>query len=123
MPTTWYIAYDVNGSDYFSRGDINKALHTLNLALASRGITTFRGPNAKNYRYKRLHMGVSSATEEFQHALTQALSGLEGVRNLVDGIIIHCKGRKQHDERLIKFCERMQEIGLNVKNECQELPI
>ena len=34
-------------------------------------------------------MGVSSATEEFQHALTQALSGLEGVRNLVDDMAIY----------------------------------
>ena len=73
---TCEIAYDVNESDQFSRSDINKAdkviSHILILALSFRGITT---SEVQMLRTTSIKYNTSSATEEFQFAFTQALSG------------------------------------------------
>ncbi len=107
-PTTEEIAYDLNGSTVFSRIDLNKAFHQLELDEGSRDITTFvthRG----FYRFRRLHMGVASASQEFGHVLQhKVLSGLEGVRNIADDIIVYGKTREEHDTLL----ERMRKCGL-----------
>jgi len=87
-PTLKEIMYDLNGATHFSLIDLNKAFHQIVLDERSRDITaisTHRG----QYRFKRLHMGVSSASEIFQDALQQrVLYGLKGVKNLADDILI-----------------------------------
>ncbi len=111
-PTTEEIAYDLNGATVFSRIDLNKAFHQLELDEGSRDITTFvthRG----FYRFRRLHMGVESASHEFGHVLQhKVLSGLEGVRNIADDIIVYGKTREEHDKRLVALLERMRKCGL-----------
>ena len=57
-------------------------------------------------------MGVSSASEEFQHALQGALMDLVGVRNLADDIIVLGMNKKEHDKQLKKLCERLKACGL-----------
>jgi hypothetical protein len=58
----------------------------------SRNITTFT-THVGLRRYKRLSFGVSSAAEIFQNTLSNALEGLDGVRNISDDIIVF--GRNQ----------------------------
>ena len=63
-PTTTEIAYDLNGATIFSKIDMVKAFHQLELDEGSREITTFTTHRGL-FRYKRLHMGVNCATEIF----------------------------------------------------------
>jgi len=51
----------------------------------------------------------ASAPEIYQHAIQQALHGCEGIRNISDDIILHAKDDQQHDERLEKLLERLQQ--------------
>lgn len=86
MPTLDEIAYDLNGAVMFSKIDLNKAFHQLELDDESRDITTVT-THLGYFRFKRLHMGVSTAPELFQHVMQyKVLGGLEGVRNLADDI-------------------------------------
>ena len=111
-PTTEQIAYDMNGAKVISRIDLNKAYHQLLMEEESRDITTFITHKGL-FRFKRLNMGVCSASETFQHVIqTQVLNGLKGVRNLADDIIVFGKDQAEHDERLYKLCERLKLHGL-----------
>ena len=59
------LIYTVNGAVKFSKLDIRKAFHQLKIAKESRqhtAITTDCGL----FRYKKLHMGISSASEKFR---------------------------------------------------------
>ena len=56
-------------------------------------------------------MGISSLPEVFSREMAGILEGLEGVKNLMDDIIVFGCDKSQHDERLKKCLERLQENG------------
>ncbi|CAB3987363.1 Hypothetical predicted protein [Paramuricea clavata] len=66
---------EVNGAKFFSKIDLKQAYHQLELHPDSRFITTFS-----------THEGLF---RDIQNVLQQNLSDIRGVKNLVDGIIIH----------------------------------
>lgn len=72
-------------------------------------------------QFKRLHMGVCSASEIFHSAIQNiVLRGMEGTRNLADNIIVWGLSKEEHDKRLAKLCERLRECGLTVsRDNCQ----
>jgi len=61
--------------------------------------------------------GISSAPELYQHTIQQVLEGCEGAHNIHDDIIIHGRTVKEHDVRLRKTCERIQEKGLTLNRD------
>ena len=61
--------------------------------------------------------GITSVPEIYQHAIQQALHGCDGLRNISDDIILHAKDDQQHDERLEKLLERLQQRGLTLNSE------
>ena len=62
--------------------------------------------------------GIAPASQIFQKRLEQALSGLEGVRNIHDDIIVWGGGKtteeaiNSHDRRLQQLLERCEQRGL-----------
>ncbi|KAJ8366663.1 hypothetical protein AAFF_G00345590 [Aldrovandia affinis] len=91
----------------------------LELSPESRGITTFAVHNGV-YRYKRLIFGVSSASEQYQHEVANALAGIEGVENISDDIIVHAQDQDTHDKRLHAVLTRLMERGLTLNpDKCQ----
>ena len=115
IPTVDEVLQDMTQSSVFSKVDLKWGYHQLELSEESRDITTFT-THAGLYRYKRLMFGVTSAPEIYQHAIQQALHGCEGVRNISDDIILHGKDDQQHDERLEKLLERLQQRGLTLNS-------
>lgn len=72
------------------------------------------------YRYKRLIFGVSSASEQYQHEIANALAGIEGVENISDDIIVNAGDQEMHDQRLHAVIKRLREWGLTLNSEkCQ----
>jgi hypothetical protein len=55
----------------------------------------------------------------YQRVIQQALQGLEGMRNIFDDIIVHVYGTltEEHDQRLEKLLDRIQELGLTLNKE------
>jgi len=58
--------------------------------------------------------GVSSASVLYQHEISTALAGIEGVDNISDNIIVHGPDQKTHDQRLLKTMERLRQHGLTL---------
>jgi hypothetical protein len=93
--------------------DLRNGYHQLELSEDSRNITTFT-THVGLRRYKRLRFGVSSAAEIFQNTLSNALEGLDGVRNISDDIIVFGRNQEGHDKRLCKLFERLKERNLTL---------
>ncbi|KAJ8363309.1 hypothetical protein SKAU_G00121400 [Synaphobranchus kaupii] len=119
IPTVDEILQGMNGSTVFSKLDLKWGYHQLELTPESRGITTFAVHNGV-YQYKRLIFGVSSASEQYQHEVANALTGIEGVENISDDIIVHAHDQETHDRHLHVVLTRLTERGLTLNpDKCQ----
>ena len=75
MPTFDELIHDLNGCTVFTKLDLSSAYNQLSLSPESRYITTL-STHMGVYRYCRLNYGVNVASEIFQSAIEQILSGL-----------------------------------------------
>ncbi|CAB4008646.1 hypothetical protein BSL78_21779 [Paramuricea clavata] len=112
-PTIDDLIHDLNGATVFSKLDLNSGYHQLELAPESRYITTFSTHKGLR-RYTRLNFGTSSAAEVFQNAIQQVLSGIDGVRNVSDDIIIFGRDQAAHDKALHAVFERLRSKNLTL---------
>ena len=109
----------MNGSTVFSKIALKWGFHQLELEEDSKKITTFVTHKGL-YRYKRLMFGISSAPEIYQHVIQQVLKGCEGTANIADAIIVHGRDMDDHDRKLTRVLEYLQERGLTRNREkCQ----
>ena len=96
----------------FSVFDIKDAFQSIELTHESSLLTTMHTPWGR-YRWTRLPFGVSSAPEEFQRRLHDALCGLDGVVNIADDILVVGKGEsladatRDHDNTVINLLNRL----------------
>jgi len=116
MPTFDELLLEMNGSTVFSKLDLKMGYHQLLLKPESREITTFATHHGV-WRYKRLMFGISSAPETYQNVIQQTLSCLPGVVNMSDDIVVHAATKAEHDVRLNKVFQRLQESGLTLNKE------
>ena len=93
------IIYMVNGATIFSKLDIVKAFHQLQLAKESRHLTTIVTHKGL-YRYKRLHMGISCASEIFTEAIRVILAGIPNQLNMTDDVLVYGRTQEEHDAAL-----------------------
>ena len=109
------LLHNMNGSKVFSKLDLKWGYHQLEPCPESRQITTFVTHKGL-YSYKRILFGVSSASEQYQHEISTALAGIEGVDNISDDIIVHGPDQTTHDQRLHKTMQRLRQhcLTLNV---------
>ena len=64
--------------------------------------------------------GISSAPEIYQHVIQQILARCEGAANISDDIIVHGWGTADHDRKLAKVLEYLQERELTLnQGKCQ----
>ena len=106
----------MSGAVVFSKLDLKAGYHQIVLEENSRNITTFCTHKGL-FRYKRLPVGLSCASEVFQNAIQQALQGLNGVRNIADDIIVWGKTQAQHDKNLEALLQRLviKKLTLNLE--------
>ena len=112
-PTIDEIVTDLNGAKWFSKIYLNSGYHQLELDEASRYITTF-STHVGLRRYRRLNFGISSAAEVFQEAIRETLSGLVGVLNVSDDILIYSATLEEHHARLRATLQRLSDNGLTL---------
>lgn len=118
-PTLEDLVNDLNGATVFSKLDMNSAYHQLELEEDSRSLTTF-STHVGLRRYKRLIFGVNCAAEIFQDALSTALHGINGVKNVWDDIIVFGSTQEEHDNNLRKTLDRLRERGITLnKKKCK----
>jgi len=115
-PTVDDIISDLNGDTVFTKLDLNQGYNQLELAPESRYITTFSSHKGLR-RFKRLSFGISSAAEIFQNAIRESLSGLTGVINISDDVLVHGKTQQEHDENLRRTFQRLREQNLTLNRD------
>lgn len=118
-PTIDELVADINGAAWFSKVDLSSGYHQLELEESSRYITAF-STHVGLRRFQRLSFGISSAAEVFQEAIRNTLSGLEGMVNVSDDILIFSKSLEDHHHHLRAALRRLAESGLTLhKAKCQ----
>ena len=110
------ILQELNGATAFSKLDLMFGFHQVELEPESRNITTF-ATHVGLFRYKRLMFGISCALDMYQHCIRMALDGCEGQRNISDDIIVYGTTKQEHDERLRKVLDRLNQKGLKLNKE------
>ena len=101
IPTIYELLIDMNGVTVFSKLDLKWGFHQIELDTESRDLTTFV-TNEGLFRYKGLLFRVNCAPEIYQHTLQKVLHDCEGVRVIVDDIIVFGSNVKEHDVNLKK---------------------
>jgi predicted aspartyl protease len=101
----------------FSSMDANMGYYARVLSEESRKYTAFCLPFGK-FQYKRLPMGISTAPDEYQAAMTRILGDLsEFVIVYLDDILVFSNTMEEHLSHLRAVFERLQEydVTLNAK--------
>ncbi|XP_038106874.1 uncharacterized protein K02A2.6-like [Culex quinquefasciatus] len=115
LPTFDSIVPHLHNCKWFSKIDLNKAFHQVELAEDSREITTFAAHNGY-FRYKRLMFGLSCASEVFQGIIERMLTGLPGVKAFIDDILVFAATKKEHDEILRAVLDRLKSCGVTINS-------
>ena len=111
LPTIDDILPNLVNAKVFSVVDASNGFWQVELDEPSSYLTTFATPFGR-YRWKRLPFGISSAPEEYQRRMQEALEGLEGIAICADDIIIYGCGNNyeqaehDHDKKLRKLFQR-----------------
>ena len=66
------------------------------------------------YVFNVLAMGLCNMGDLFESALRDLLSGLPGVKNIADDILVFGSTQEEHDANVIRFLERCLEIDLHL---------
>ena len=98
----------------FSKLGLRHGYHQILQVPESGYLTTF-GTHKGLHRRARVKYGTSAASEVFQHAINQALAGVEGVINISDDILIFGTTQAAHDKAPRMVFERLRETGLTLK--------
>ena len=116
MPTIDDLVADLNGATVFSKLDLSSGYHQLELEPESRHITTF-STHVGLRRYKCLMFGINAASEIFQNAIEEILTGLPGCKNTSDDIIVFGTTTEEHDQNLYGVLTRLQQHDVRLNKE------
>lgn len=120
LPTFDDIIPHLHNCKFFSKIDLNKAFHQIELAEESRAITTFAAHNGY-FRYKRLTFGMNCASEVFQNIIERVLAGIKGVKVFIDDMLVFGKTKEDHDRALQAVLNRLNEYGITINEQKCEI--
>ena len=106
----------------FSVCDLQNGFWHISLDEESNYLTTFATP-FRRYRWLRMPFGISPAPEIFQSRLEVALSGLDGVKAIVDDLLVYGEGEtmeqavEQHNARLLALLQQCRKKGIRLQLE------
>ncbi|XP_063955009.1 uncharacterized protein K02A2.6-like [Lytechinus pictus] len=113
MKTVEEVVAGMPNAKVFSTLDANCGYWQVKLDLETSKLCTFNTPYGR-YRYTRMPFGVNAAPEIFQRKMNKMLEGLEGVEVIMDDILVWGATKKEHDKRLERVLQRVQERNLKL---------
>jgi hypothetical protein len=126
IPTIEDVLPKLEKAKCFSLLDAKDGFLQIELSQRSRLLTTFWTPIGR-YCWNRMPFGLSSAPEEFQRRLHQALDGLTGIEVIADDILVYgCgdsteEGAADHDRNLLALMERLKDRGIKINKDKMKL--
>ena len=119
VPTLEELLESFRGCTLFSKVDLVKGYHQIELCPESRKITTFI-THTGIYRYRRLVQGANSALEEYQHVIGDLFKSQDRISNIVDDILIGGVNEEDHDKNLNNCMQILQDNHLTVnESKCE----
>merc|ERR1712243_137389 len=119
VPTLEELLESFRGCTVFSKVDLVKGYHQIELYPESRKITTFI-THTGIYRYRRLVQGANSALEEYQHIIGDLFKSQNRISNIVDDILIGGVDEEDHDKYANNCLKILQENHLTVnESKCE----
>ena len=120
------ISHQLKDAKCFSVFDAIKGFFHLPLSAKSRLLTAMLMAEGV-YVFNVLAMGLCNAGDLFESTLRDLLSGLPGIKNIADDILVFGSTQEEHDANVIRFLERCLEINLplnpdKVKISCKSVP-
>ena len=107
FPSTQEVLSGIDpGSKVFAKLDATQGYHQVPLDEESSKLTTFLLPSGR-FRFLRAPMGLSCSSDEFCRRSDKIIEGLQGVRKLVDDILVQApdiKTLKVRIDELLKRC-------------------
>ena len=103
----------------FSVCDLRSGFWHISLDEESSFLTTFATPFGR-YRWLRMPFAIAPALEIFQNRLEAALSGLVGVKAIVDDLLVFGEGEtveKAIEQYTARLLERCREKGIQLQSE------
>ena len=101
----------LKGATIFSKTDLKWGYHQIVLRSDSHNITAFQD-NSGLYCFKWLLFGITSASEQYNHVITNLFSVCPGVASIFDDIIVFGKDKSEHDKNLDLFFKTLIQNGL-----------
>ncbi len=99
LPVPEDLFQQTQGSKFFSKLDLVKAFHNIELHPDSRTLTTTLTPLGLR-QYRRLPLGLIDSGAVCQKLVYETLADLEGVAVYIDDILIYSETVEQHDSLL-----------------------
>jgi transposase InsO family protein len=119
LPNLDDISPKLCGATLFSKLDASSGFHQLPLEEASWCLTTFITPFGR-FCFKFVPFGITSAPEIFQRRMSELLSDVDGAETIMDDILIYGRTVEEHDERLERTLQKVQEAGLKLnRDKCE----
>ena len=109
----------LNGATAFSKLDLRSGYHQLSLAPENRYVTivaTHKGLR----RCTRLNFSTNSASETFQHIISEQIGDIPGSINISDDIIVFGRTKQAHNQALHAVLRRFADAGLTGKVRAQQ---
>ena len=116
LPSVEETLAQLNGAKVFSKLDANSGFWQIRLSEKSALLTTFITPMGR-FCFKRLPFGITSAPEFYQKQMSHILSGLPGVANMMDDILVFGQSQEEHDHRLELALDRINKAGITLNSE------
>ncbi|KAL0157149.1 hypothetical protein M9458_048395, partial [Cirrhinus mrigala] len=109
------------GSKWFSVLDLRSGYYQIAMAEEDKEKTAFICPLGF-FQFERMPQGVTGAPATFQRLMERAMGDMHLLEAIVylDDIIVFGQTLEQHEERLLKVLDRLEECGLKVSiDKCQ----
>lgn len=111
----------MTGSRWFSVLDLRNGYYQIGMAEQDKEKTAFICPLGF-FQFERMPQGITGAPATFQRLMEKAVGDMNLLQCLVylDDLIVFGRTLEEHEERLLKVLDRLQEYGLKVSiNKCQ----
>lgn len=111
----------LSGSKWFSVLDLRSGYYQIEMAAEDKEKTAFICPLGF-YQFERMPQGISGAPATFQRLMERAVGDMHLLQVIVylDDLIVFGRTLEEHEERLMKVLDRLEEFGLKVSvDKCQ----
>ena len=111
----------LSGSCWFSVLDLRSGYYQIPMSAEDQEKTAFICPLGF-YEFQRMPQGITGAPATFQRLMERAVGDMHLLQVIVylDDIIVFGKTLEEHEERLLKVLDRLEECGLKVSiDKCQ----